>query len=75
MCDIIVTNPGLGKCRELVEHDLAHLKEDLEPLLSGQMRVGECVASGPWHDVTPAMISFHQRIIGTLEALLTVLQP
>jgi len=74
MCDIMVTNPDLDNCRALIEHDLAHIKEDLGPLLSGEMRVGECVANGPWLDVTPAMISLHQRTVATLEALLSTLE-
>jgi hypothetical protein len=75
MCDLVFANPDLENCRKLVEHDLEHCREDLAPLQSGEVRVGECVPSGPWHDITPAMISFLERNIATLETLLRVLQP
>jgi hypothetical protein len=48
---------------------------DLTPLETGEVRVGECISDGDWHDITPAAISSQKRIISTLESMLNVLHP
>jgi hypothetical protein len=72
MCDI-AAKPSWDSCRLLVEADLAQFKADLAPLETGEVRVGECILEGDWHDITPAAIASQKRIISTLESLLTVL--
>jgi hypothetical protein len=72
MCDI-AAKPSWDSCRLLVEADLAQFKADLAPLETGEVRVGECISDGDWHDITPAAIASQKRIISTLESLLAVL--
>jgi hypothetical protein len=72
MCDI-AAKPSWDSCRLLVEADLAQFKADLAPLETGEVRVGECISDGDWHDITPAAIASQKRIISTLEWLLTIL--
>jgi hypothetical protein len=72
MCDI-AAKPSWDSRRLLVEADLARFKADLAPLETGEVRVGECISDGDWHDITPAAIASQKRIISTLESLLTVL--
>jgi hypothetical protein len=72
MCDIVI-KPAWGSCRVLIEADLARLRADLAPLETGEVRVGECISDGDWHDITPAAISSQKRIISTLESMLNVL--
>ncbi|MHB8270839.1 hypothetical protein [Bradyrhizobium sp.] len=74
MCDTI-TKPSWESCRLLIEADLARFKADLAPLETGEVRVGECISDGDWHDITPAAISSQKRIISTLESMLNVLRP
>jgi hypothetical protein len=49
--------PSREPCRLLVEADLARFKADLAPLEIGEVRVGECISNGEWHDITPAAIA------------------
>ena len=72
MCDV-ATRPSTAACRLLVEADLARFKADLAPLETGEVRVGECISDGDWHDITPAAIASQRRIISTLETMLNVL--
>jgi hypothetical protein len=65
--------PSWESCRLLVEADLARFKADLAPLETGEVRVGECISNGDWHDITPAAIASQKRIISTLESILSVL--
>jgi hypothetical protein len=74
MCDTI-TKSSWESCRLLIEADLARFKADLAPLESGEVRVGECISDGDWHDITPAAISSQKHIISTLESMLNVLHP
>ena len=62
-----------SSCRLLVEADIARLKADLAPLEACEVRVGECISDGDWHDITPAAISLQRRTISTLESMLNVL--
>jgi hypothetical protein len=72
MCDVS-TRPSTAACRLLIEADLAQFKADLGPLETGEVRVGECISDGDWHDITPAAIASQRRIISTLETMLKVL--
>jgi hypothetical protein len=65
--------PSWESFRLLVEADLARLTADLAPLETGEVRVGECISNGDWHDITPAAIAAQRRIISTLECIWTVL--
>jgi hypothetical protein len=65
--------PSRESCRLLVKAGLAQLKADLAPLENGEVRVGECISNGNWHDITPAAIASQKRIISTLESILSVL--
>jgi hypothetical protein len=65
--------PSWESCRLLVKADLARFKADLAPLETGEVRVGECISNGDWHDITPAAIVSQKRIISTLKSVLSVL--
>jgi hypothetical protein len=60
-------------CRLLVEADLAQFKADLAPLETGEVRVGEYISNGDWHDIARAAIASQKRIISTLKSVLGVL--
>ena len=60
-------------CHEIVEQSLARHRDDLAPLLAGDVLVGERIPDGQWRDITPAVISLHHHHITVLETLLALL--
>jgi hypothetical protein len=65
--------PSRESCQLLVKADLGQFKAEIAPLENGEIRVGECISNGDWHDITPAAIASQKRIISTLESILSVL--
>jgi len=58
-----------------IEQDLAERRRSLEPLKSGQMRLGERrIGTDPWVDTTKREISRREKTIAVYEALLVRLR-
>jgi hypothetical protein len=54
-----------------IEADIAEFKRDLAPLESGELRLSERKANGPWVDTTQREIDWHKRTIAQYEVILT----
>ncbi len=48
-----------------MEQDLAERRKSLEPLKSGQMRLGERIGADPWIDITQREIDRREKTIVT----------
>ena len=57
-----------------MEQDLAERRKSLEPLKSGQMRLGERIGADPWIDITQREIDRREKTIAVYEALLVRLR-
>jgi len=57
-----------------IEAELAQIREDLAPLVSGEISLSERKGDDPWRDTTQEMIAFHKRTIATYEAILDALR-
>ena len=57
-----------------MEQDLAERRKSLEPLKSGQMRLGERIGADPWIDITQREIDRREKTIAVHEALLVRLR-
>ena len=57
-----------------VEKDLQQLRADLEPLVNGEMKLGERVGHGQWRDVTQDRIDHINRTIETYERIASAIQ-
>lgn len=55
MCDVIHA-PAWNRCCELVKDEIERCKADLAPLERCEIRAGESLQGGAWHDITPALI-------------------
>ncbi|WP_426411967.1 hypothetical protein [Bradyrhizobium ganzhouense] len=53
-----------------VEAQIEQIREDLAPLESGKMTVGEREGNGPWRDVTNDVIEHHKSSLQTYELIL-----
>jgi hypothetical protein len=53
-----------------IETRLARTREDLAPLQSGRIQLGEREGGGPWVDITQRMIDQHKKMIATYENIL-----
>ena len=74
MCDVITRRPEREACRLRVENTLERFRQDLAPLVRGQMQVAERLSGEAWVDVTPGVIDSLRRTMATLEAVLTELR-
>ena len=73
MCDVNTRSPEREACRLRVENTLVRFRQDLEPLVRGQMQVAERLSGEPWIDITPGTIALLRQSIETLEAALAEL--
>jgi hypothetical protein len=66
--------PYLESYRKRIEANLAEVRDNLAPLMAGEMHMGEKVGNGPWQDTTVRWIAQYKRTIGTYETILAAIK-
>ena len=56
------------------EAQIERIRESLEPLESGRMRIGGKLGDGPWEDKTQDWIARHKENIATYEKIIAALK-
>ncbi|MGD0186968.1 MAG: hypothetical protein ABSC25_17180 [Roseiarcus sp.] len=59
----------LDYLRDIQEQRLPELRAQLDPLVSGEMRLGERKGNGPWTDTTQRQIEYLLRAIAQYETI------